>query len=61
MPKIIKLTDQLILYLSAKWSQCSYLIIRVTSNRATMTVFITVQLSTFWPQSQCMPSHCHTV
>ena len=36
---------------------------RVTSNRATVTVFVTVwsSPSTFWPLGQCMPSDCYRV
>jgi len=35
----------------------------VTSNRATVTFFVTVwpRLLTFWPQGQCMPSDCYKV
>jgi len=34
---------------------------RVTSNRATVTVFVTVRPwpLTFWPLGQCMPSDCY--
>ena len=36
---------------------------RVTSNRATVTVFVTVWTwpLTFWPLGQCMPSDCYRV